>query len=218
MSNMQDLLDGYHRFCESYFTEDNPLQKKLSRAQHPKILVIACSDSRVDPAIILQASPGDLFIVRNVANIVPPMYKPQSSQHGVSAAIEFAVKQLSIRHILVLGHSHCGGIRALLNEEKDDDDVFITPWISIIKKAKTVAKHQHDTEKDRANCCEQEGIKISLNNLMSFPFVKESVEAKKLQLHGWHYHIDTGELCCFNAKKNCFETKVAPSLTKKPGQ
>ena len=161
--------------------------------QSPKVLVIACSDSRVDPSIILGAEPGDLFVIRNVANIVPPYEHDLSSCHGTSAAIEYAVNHLQVEDIVILGHSHCGGIRALV-DDRENDHTFIDNWIYIVEDAKFEAAHRHLDHEESCAFCEKAAIGISLHNLETFPFVKEKLAAGKLRLHGWYFSIETGAL------------------------
>lgn len=203
MPEMKQLLKGYQSFSQEYFSEGNELQGELAQGQTPKVLVIACCDSRVDPAIILQASPGDLFTVRNVANIVPP-YCNDNQHHGVSSAMEFAVKYLEVRHILVMGHSLCGGIQGLLADNLGDDD-FIGNWVSILNDAKALAESKGKSPEDKQHLCELEGIKLSLKNLLGYSWVAERMTAGKLSLHGWHYNFQNGELLFYETENNVFK-------------
>ncbi|MDO8954461.1 MAG: carbonic anhydrase [Gammaproteobacteria bacterium] len=206
MNALDRLRAGYEKFCEAYFSGDNSTFKDLvSKGQSPKVLIIGCCDSRVSPSIITQAEPGELFTIRNVANLVPPYTHEEEAYHGVSAAIEFAVRHLEVEHIVVLGHSQCGGIRALMQSEiLEQKDSFISTWVSIAKAAKDKVNAQlPDASMDqKCNVCEQEALLISLNNLLSFPWVKSQVDAKKLHLHAWHFDLDSGQLAEFTPENH----------------
>lgn len=196
------LVAGFRGFHALYY-EQRPerIRDLVERGQKPKVLMIACSDSRVDPAIVTNAEPGELFIVRNVANLVPP-YAPDGNYHGTSAALEFAVRDLKVEHIVVLGHSACGGIRALMNAARDGDNPgreFIGPWVSICEGA---CGHDHSEDVER------EAIKISLKNLMSFPWVEERVNNGDLDLYGWWFQIESGNLWQLNRETGDYEKRV----------
>ena len=160
--------------------------------QSPKALVVACVDSRVDPAMVFDTAPGEMLTVRNVANLVPP-YAPDAGYHGTSAALEFGVRVLEVPHLMVLGHSLCGGVRALLDSAPDNAYEFVAAWMSIAWPARVCALRGSSPEM-RHQCCEHEVIKVSLVNLMTFPWVAERVAAGKLELHGAWFDIRTGEL------------------------
>ncbi len=162
------------------------------KGQSPRSLVVACIDSRVDPAMIFDAPPGEMLTVRNVANLVPP-YGPDASYHGTSAALEFGVRILKVRHLIVLGHGLCGGVQALLADAPDRTHEFITPWMSIARPALVRARLCR-TPEERQQCCEQEVVKVSLTNLMTFPWIAERVAAGKLELHGAWFDIRNGTL------------------------
>ena len=206
MPNIKDLLKllrGFKSFKEKINQKDETYMQALSQNQQPKILVIACSDSRVDPAILTNADLGDLFIVRNVANIVPPYQEDHSTYHGTSAAIEFAVNFLGVKHIIVLGHSNCGGIKALIETDpRDHGYKFILDWVNIMKDAKEIAQ-KHPAEQ-RCTVCEQESIKISLENLATFPFIHNKLLDDKIQIHGFYFRIETGSILYYNKEENQF--------------
>lgn len=162
--------------------------------QKPQIMVVSCCDSRVDPALILQCDPGDLFVVRNVANIIPP-YERDGTYHGTSAALEFGVCFLKVEHLVLLGHSQCGGIQALLNTDASNPNDFITNWVSIIKKKPSLHVQDED-EYARA------ALHISHQNCLSFPWIRERVEQGTLLIHLWFFDIKAGQI--FNY---CDETK-----------
>jgi carbonic anhydrase len=195
MSDIKKLLEGYNVFRKKYYEISDTLYKELQYKQTPKTMVISCCDSRVDPAILMNATPGDMFVVRNVANLVPPYEPFWDSKHGTSAAIEFAVRVLEVDNIVILGHSNCGGINAMLhsNEDKFTDLKFLTQWIKIVEQVKFNIPNNTKAE-DVNSFCEQESIKFSIRNLLTFPFVKERVEAKTLSLYGWYFNIDDGAL------------------------
>jgi carbonic anhydrase len=192
------LIAGYQRFREGYYQQNKDKLRNLAeQGQFPKIALISCSDSRVDPGVILDCEPGDLFVIRNVANLVPPK-EDNDSLHGTSAALEFAVTDLEVESIIVLGHTQCGGIKSLMDTpESHSPDTFIGKWMQQLEGVRDEILND-DTITDqpsRYSCCEKKGIQQSLQNLMTFPWVKERVEAGTLTLHGWRYDINSSELC-----------------------
>ncbi len=197
MYEIRQLIDGFAKFRRQYFEGSDRPFDHLKSAQSPSILVIACSDSRVDPAILLDAVPGQLFVVRNVANLVPP-HSSDGGTHGVSAALEFGVTVLNVRHIIVLGHSQCGGIRALLSDASGE---FISQWVSIAKSIKPAAGESSEVPRE----CEQKGILLSLGNLATFPWIADRVKSGRLMLHGWYFDIASGILEGFDEKSGRFE-------------
>jgi len=204
------FLSGFRDFQRTYFCSDSAFFDSLTKAQNPKSLVIACSDSRVDPAILTGCEPGDMFVVRNVANLVPP-YAAAGGHHGVSAALEYAVKILKVEHVIVLGHSCCGGIQALMDPNREKLGEFIAPWVSIAEGAlREVTKNLPEkTEEMRRRACEQAAILVSLENLLSFPWLKERVADGKVYLHGWYFDLLKGELLSYLPETGSFETLVA---------
>ena len=206
MKDIARFLSGFKSFQRTYFCGDNQLYTQLSQAQHPKVLVIACSDSRVDPAILLGVEPGDIFVVRNVANLVPP-YDPERYFDGAGAAIEYAVCHLKVDHIIVLGHAHCGGIKAMLGAAGGQllQSDFIGNWVSMALDASRLQLSEKDAQgqpllaplerlKDNPALVERASVAGSLKNLMTYPWVRERVEAGNLVLHGWWFDLDTGDL------------------------
>ncbi|MDM7323255.1 MAG: carbonic anhydrase [Gammaproteobacteria bacterium] len=204
------LVEGFRRFHRAHFECNDPYYQALVReGQRPRVLFLACSDSRVDPAIVFGTQPGDLFIIRNVANIVPP-YETNAGQHGVSAAIEYAVNVLEVEHIIINGHSQCGGIRALCEhpaEARIDSPSLVGRWLALARPAYERARADYpEADIDRlALECEKASILASLDNLMTFPMVKARVEAGKLKLHGWHFDIARGVLQAWNPQSGRFE-------------
>ncbi len=193
MSDFIELVEGYRRFRSGQYVEQRRRFDALANiGQSPKVMVIACADSRVDPTRVFDTEPGQAFVVRNVANLVPP-YAPDAAYHGTSAALEFGVRVLEVPRIMVLGHGLCGGVRALLDGAPDNTHEFISTWMSIAWSARTRALRSSSPDK-RQQCCEHEVVKVSLVNLMTFPWVAERVTAGKLELHGAWFDIRTGEL------------------------
>jgi carbonic anhydrase len=190
---MDSLLAGYKRFRANGWPEQRRLFESLAdNGQAPQTLVVACVDSRVDPTRIFDARPGEMLTIRNVANLVPP-YAPDSSYHGTSAALEFGVRVLEIPHIIVMGHGLCGGVRTLVEGAPVEGLEFIAPWMSIAKDACARAAGSGAMEERQRNC-EYESVKVSLANLMSFPWIAQRVAAGQLKLHGAWFDIRIGEL------------------------
>lgn len=189
---MQNLMSGYQRFRQRSWPERRTLFERLAaRGQSPQTAVIACADSRVDPAMIFDAAPGEIFTIRNVANLVPP-FEPDGICHGTSAAVEFAVRGLDVRDIIVLGHGMCGGIRALLDGSPHALGEFIGPWMRVAERARRRALECAPA--DQALAAEYEAVRVSLDNLMTFPWIVERVRAGRLALHGAHFDVSTGVL------------------------
>jgi carbonic anhydrase len=189
---MHELIDGYRRFRSGTWQEERKRFEALSRVgQRPSALVIACSDSRADPQMVFNARPGELFVVRNVANIVPP-YGPDGQPHGVSSAIEYAVRSLQVRDIVVLGHAMCGGVKALLEGAPVQASDFVGRWVRIAEPARQRAMEAPPEE--RQTVCEHETVRLSLANLMTFPWIKDAVEAGHTTLHGCFFGIQSGVL------------------------
>lgn len=206
MANTHTLLEGFKRFKQTYFGDDKKLYASMKEGQPAKTLMVACCDSRVDPAILTDCDPGDIFTVRNVANLVPPCEEDQH-HHGTSSAIEYAVTALKVESIIVMGHANCGGIKGLWESDDLNDSQFIHRWVSIAQEAKEWVKVNHATESNaiQLKACEQRAILVSLQNLMGFDFVRERVEAGSLRLHGWYFDLAAGELLCYNPESNKFE-------------
>jgi carbonic anhydrase len=206
----QRLIDGYRSFLGDRFPrEKNRYEALAEQGQSPEIMVIGCCDSRVSPEVIFDASPGELFVVRNVANLVPP-YETGGDYHGTSAALEFAVQALRVKHIVVLGHARCGGIRAFANEtEPLSSGDFIGRWMSLIAPAAARLGPQQGDEESYLTKLELAAIENSLTNLMTFPCVRILTERGKLQLHGAYFGVATGILLMRDAATGRFEPAVA---------
>jgi len=189
---MEDLIAGYRRFRAGTWRTERARFDELSRlGQRPRALVIACSDSRTDPQMVFNAAPGELFVIRNIANLVPP-YGPDDQPHGVSSAIEFAVRTLAVRDIVVMGHAMCGGIKALLDGTPPELSDFVGPWVRIAEPARQRAMQV--APEHRYDFCEHESVRLALDNLMTFPWIKSAVEAGRLRLHGSFFGIRSGVL------------------------
>ena len=197
MEEVKVLIDGYKRFYKKSFEKKQEFYGNLSKeGQSPKFLVISCCDARVHPAQIMDTNPGDIFVIRNVANLVP-VNEPDGKSHGTSAAMEFAVKHLNVKHIIVLGHSQCGGIKTLMEGEHFSNEYsFVDPWMGIAKNARlsVLEKHKGKSFEEQCTYCEKASIEISLNNLMTFPWIKEKCDSGELNIHGWYFNIKTGAL------------------------
>jgi carbonic anhydrase len=197
VSSFDDLLAGYHRFRNAGWKTQRDRWSELAEGQSPDTLVIACSDSRVDPSQVFDVSPGTIFVVRNVANLVPP-FERDTSRHGVSAAVEFAVTQIPVTEIIVLGHEFCGGCKASMSQafagKAPGEGGFLGHWVDMLDDARAdvIASHGQGDEAERA--LEREAVKVSLANLRSFPFVTEAEAAGRLTLRGAWFGIREGQL------------------------
>lgn len=208
MNSPRFLVEGFRRFRERHFARDDlKYQELVQFGQTPKAMVVACCDSRVDPALVLDCAPGDLFVIRNVANLVPPS-EDQGHYHGTSAALEFGVRNLRVQHIIVLGHAQCGGIHALIEGSVDRKDSFIAGWMEIAEAAREKVDREFPgaSSKARHRACEQQAILVSLNNLRSFSWIRELVERGNLALHGWYFDMEQGELLGYDEATGRFET------------
>lgn len=211
MADIDTFVKGFGRFQEKYFAGDESIFDRLRQGQSPSTLVISCCDSRTDPAMLLGANPGEIFVVRNVANLVP-LYKNGAEMPGIRADIEFAIKGLNVSNIIILGHSGCGGIRALMDGEgiTENHYEFIGTWVSIARAARERAFRELGQESDavRSRACEHWAIELSLGNLMSFPWIRERVEAGALTLHGWYFDMQEGELLAYSPERQEFAPLV----------
>ena len=210
------LSAGFNRFRNTWYTPEQNIYETLRMGQNPMAAVVSCSDSRVDPVQILDAKPGDLFVIRNVANLVPP-HEPDTNHHGVSAALEFAVRHLRVRHVIVMGHARCGGYAKLLNGPENDCDnsTYLKVWMDQAMLAKTEVDRLLPTgsREDRQRECELWGIRISLINLQTFPWVRSAVDAGELYLHGFYFDMDTGDLLYLRPETDTFVSMRSSSHT-----
>jgi carbonic anhydrase len=193
MPEFRALLEGYSRFRASEYDRHRRRWRELAEGQEPPIMIVGCCDSRVEPATIFDTEPGQTFVLRNVANIVPP-FETGGGLHGASAAVEFAVLSLKVRHIVVMGHGACGGIKAALEggDQGAPGHSFIDSWIQVLDGARSrVLAENHENPQ---LALELEGVRTSLTNLRSFPYVAEREKAGLLKLHGCHFSIAEGRL------------------------
>ena len=195
---MQQLIEGYRRFRDRSWARERERWAELAEGQSPQVMILSCADSRADPAQIFDARPGEIFVARNIAGLAPP-YETSSGLHGVSAALEFAVTQLEVGEILVMGHGLCGGCAAALTGKFDDvspgEGHFIGDWVRMLDGAREKVRARHD-ELDRAAFLdmEREAVKVSLANLRTFPWIAAREQTGKLKLHGAHFSISEGRL------------------------
>ena len=207
MQGFGNLLDGYRRFRANRFESERDRWEQLAESQEPRAIVIACCDSRADPATIFDTDPGEIFVIRNVANLVPP-FESGGGRHGVSAALEFAVTQLGVPEIVVMGHERCGGITAALtgmfHGAKAGEGGFVHKWMSQIEEPAEAIASEHGTGEDAQRKLEEVSIRQSLANLRSFPFVAEREEAGSLKLLGCHFSIRDGELWLLDEAEDVF--------------
>ncbi len=197
MTDFTDLVAGYHRFRDSDWRRQRARWAELSEGQSPKVMVIACSDSRVDPAQIFDTSPGEIFVVRNVANLVPP-FELDGSRHGVSAALEFAVTQLDVSDVVVMGHGSCGGVHAALTQRfaglPPGQGGFIAHWVDMLDEARSRIVAEHGTGPAAIHALELETVRVSIANLRTFPCIPEREAAGTLALRGAYFAIADGVL------------------------
>ncbi|MFN7096438.1 MAG: carbonic anhydrase [Gammaproteobacteria bacterium] len=196
-NSFKKMLTGYDAFREKYADGDSSVMQYLSDyGQKPQVMVVSCCDSRVDPGLILQCDPGDLFVVRNVANIVPP-YEKDEAHHGTSAALEFGICFLKVQHLILLGHSQCGGIQALLSQTNANQNDFISNWVSLIRD-EDCCKHETD---DYAKLA----LHKSYENCLTFPWIKEKIQHNELIIHLWFFDIKTGQIFTYSDSHKAYE-------------
>ena len=213
MTDTNILLNGFRKFRELYYRKSPNLYRDLvQHGQKPRFAVLACSDSRVAPAIVLQTEPGDIFAVRNVAALVPPFEK-DGLYHGTSAALEFAVRGLHVEHIIIIGHAHCGGVASMIRKQEGreelayDGGTFIGAWTDLLRDAYERAVESNPELKADAllSAAEHQAVRLSLDNLTTFPFIREAVSAGELTLQGWYLNIFDGALEIWNPEDKCFK-------------
>ena len=207
MDDFGKLLAGYRRFRETRYESEKARWRELAEGQSPRAIVIACSDSRADPATIFDTAPGEIFVVRNVANLVPP-FEGGGGRHGVSAALEFAVTQLGVGQVVVMGHERCGGIHAALTGQfhnaPDGEGGFVANWMSQIDERAAEIAASHGTGEAAARVLEEVAIRQSLANLRTFPFVTQREQAGALKVLGCHFSISEGQLYMLDEVENRF--------------
>ncbi len=197
-----EILKGYAKFRDKYAHQDKSVLKYLSdHGQRPEIMVVSCCDSRVDPGLMLQCPPGKLFVVRNVANIVPPC-ELDDMHHGTSAALEFGVRFLGIKDLVILGHSQCGGIEVLMENHAKGHNHFISNWVSIAQESTLDAKDVDD--------CARLSLKKSYQNCLTFPWIKDRVESDDLTIHLWFFDIKSGQIFSYSASDDKYHPLEVP--------
>jgi carbonic anhydrase len=205
------LIEGYRDFLDDRLRHEQDRYRELAEAgQSPEVMVIGCCDSRVSPEVIFDARPGELFVVRNVANIVPP-YEPDGHAHGVSAALEFGVAALKVKHIVVLGHARCGGVKAFAeNAEPLSPGDFIGNWMRLMAPAAEKAGPQRELSwPDYLTRLEQANVGNSLDNLKTFPQLRQLIETGQVAIHGAYFGVATGELLMRDEKTGAFVAVTA---------
>jgi carbonic anhydrase len=205
---MQQLIEGYRRFREKSWAHERERWAELAEGQSPKIMILACADSRSDPAQIFDARPGEMFVVRNIAALAPP-FETSAGYHGVSSALEFAVTQLNVAEILVMGHGMCGGCAAALTGAFDDvphgEGHFIGDWVGMLSGVRDEVRARHvDLDRPAFLDMEREAVKVSLANLRTFPWIAEREQAGTLKLHGAHFSIAEGRLYVLDEAEGTF--------------
>jgi carbonic anhydrase len=204
---MRKLLKGVHQFQTTYFSTHREMFEQLSQGQHPRILFITCSDSRIDPNLITQTEPGELFIIRNVGNIIPPYGALKS---GEGAAIEYAIEALGVKHIIVCGHSHCGAIKGLLQLGNLTEQMpLVYDWLKYAEATRRVIKeHYKDYEGEALlNAAIEENVLTQLENLRTYPAVHSKLYSCELDLHAWVYKIETGGVVVYSAERCSIQAK-----------
>jgi carbonic anhydrase len=202
------LLGGIEQFSKKECFFDSAYNKIVEKGQSPKVMVVSCSDSLVDPTSLMDSKPGELFIHRNIAGLVPK-YKENARKdtHATSAALEHGIKNLKVEHLIILGHAYCGGIDVLLKSSPDEssDDSFIKSWMKIASTAKTKTKDKcsHLSYLEQRHFCEKESVILSLENLMTFPWIEKRVKENDLLLHGWYF--DRGRLSIYDTNNKHFK-------------
>lgn len=208
MDTIKEVLQGYSAFKEEYFKQHTALFQQLTtEGQHPKIMLVMCADSRITPDLIFGLQPGDMFVLRNIANLVHH-FQETTSDFSTRAAIEYAVQHLQIKHIVVLGHSSCGGIRALIQQaqQQQSSGQFIDPWLACASPVaeRVIQTHADASLQQQCYHCELASIQHSLNNLESYPWIQNKLSSTELELHGWHFDISCGELLCYDKVQQKF--------------
>ena len=198
MPYVTELIEGYRRFRQTDWQHERERWSELAEGQSPQVMILSCADSRVDPAPIVDARPGEIFVARNIAGLAPP-YETTSGYHGVSAALEFAVTQLNVGEILVMGHGLCGGCAAALTGKFDDTEPgeghFMSDWVHMLDEASRKVRARHsEFDRDAYTDMEREEVKVSLANLRTFPWIAEREQAGQLRLHGAQFSIAEGRL------------------------
>ena len=191
---MKKIIQGVHSFQTNYLTTHREMFELLSQGQHPRVLFITCSDSRIDPNLITQSEPGEMFIIRNAGNIIPPY---GAANGGEGAAVEYAVQALGIREIIVCGHSHCGAMKGLLKLDKLEEDMpLVYQWLKHTEATRRTVKdnYQHYEGEQLLQATIEENVLTQIENLRTYPSIHSKLHKGEIELHAWMYHIETGEI------------------------
>ena len=205
---LKNLIEGNKNFRKYNFPRiESELQELVKHGQKPEVMFIGCSDSRVTPDLMLNTRPGDMFILRNVGNFVPP-FKHDEDFHGSAAAIEYAIAVLKVRHIIICGHSHCGACKSLYEEIPENDSfIHVKTWLNLGKQAKerTLKNKKFTTEEEMYRATERNSIRHQLDNLLTYPDVVKLLETGELKIHGWYYDIETGSIDFYDKENDNFK-------------
>jgi len=212
MMKIAELISGYEKFKDTKFKKyENKFLDLVKNGQHPKVLFIACSDSRVDPALITNSAPGELFVLRNIGNFVPP-FAPDNDFHATAAGIEYAVSVLEVTDIIICGHSHCGAIETMYTKITDINLVHVKKWLELGMDAKNYVTQklisQDVTQSERLELTEKISLLFQSKNLLTYPDVERRVNEGELFIRSWYYHLETGELEYFNTESGEFEPMI----------
>jgi carbonic anhydrase len=214
---MQKLVEGIHAFQSHIFRDQHELFQRLSHGQNPEALFITCSDSRINPNLITQTDPGDLFIIRNAGNIIPPY---GAANGGEGATIEFAVAALEVPDVIVCGHSHCGAMKGLVEPETLRDLPAMRAWLSYAEETRRIVREKYTDRSDTAllTTTVEENVLVQIENLRTHPTVASALARGKLKLHGWVYKIETGEVFAYDPVRGQFVpiTEVVPGPVPPP--
>ncbi|MBW4653639.1 MAG: carbonic anhydrase [Kaiparowitsia implicata GSE-PSE-MK54-09C] len=195
---MKDLIKGIHRFQTEYYCTHQDLYQELARGQHPKVLFITCSDSRIDPSLLCQAEPGEIFEIQNAGNIIPPY---ESTNGGEGATIEYAIDALGIRQIVICGHTHCGAMKGLLNLHKIEEELpLVHGWLKHAEATRRVLKehYTHLSGEDLLDAAVSENVLTQIENLRTYPTIRSKLYNNELKIYAWTYDIDTGEVMAYD--------------------
>jgi len=201
---MKKIIQGVHSFQTNYLTTHREMFELLSQGQHPRVLFITCSDSRIDPNLITQTEPGEMFIIRNAGNIIPPY---GAANGGEGAAVEYAVQALGIREIIVCGHSHCGAMKGLLKLDKLEADMpLVYEWLKHTEATRRTVKdnYQHYEGEELLQATIEENVLTQIENLRTYPAIHSKLHQGEMELHGWMYHIETGEILEYSAARGTY--------------
>ena len=201
--SFQKIIQGVNHFQKSIYPEKQKLFHSLANSQQPKVLFITCSDSRIDPSLITQTEPGDMFLIHNAGNIVPPY---GSAYGGTGASIEYAVSVLGVEHIIICGHSSCGAMTALLNKSSIENLPTVKHWLSLAETTRVLmeAKSEGLSHEERVDACIKMNIPVQLSHLKTLPSVAAKMSSNSICFHGWVYHIDSGNIEVYKEKTNSF--------------